>query len=346
MSKKGNRVSIIDSISNWIKLLGLIVLVAEVIMLAAMSQTPVENPMYPWYPLIMIFLLIIIIVAVFLDRILGRNSQTLSISVDDKELSIDPVKNRTKKIENESTKYVNGLLGYSFDKLKGDGWKVPKEISFKEYIQQIFLLEDIDDEYLQTIVSANNPFGMLLYQANILEVQKSDSIVIGFDDLTTTESVEHSIAKIIELKKLDGIELSEEDIVNLRRNLNQTNGIDRVGFGVKFNVMTFNKLDLNNKSIQLGLPNLFMTLSMGSPEPIDSLTSNENTILWTTSNKLRNCIINGERVNSFYVYRLYQLVQNQNYIYLTQVQWSPQMESAVFAWDELKRAFESFKIEQ
>lgn len=346
MSDNENRGSIIDSISNWIKLLALIVLVAEAIILFAMTQTPVDSPIYHWYPFVMILFLVVIIVAVFVDRYFNHKSNPLVVKVEDKKLLVDPEKNKTKKTKEEPKKYTNSLLGYSFDKLERKGWGKPKEISFKEYVQQIYLVDNINEEYLQSLVSANNPFGSLIYQAKILKVQHEKSIEVKMDELTSSESIEHTLSKIIELKSQEGIQLNAEEVIKLRKQLNQTDQINTIGFDVNFTVMTFSKEDLNNHALPLGLPNLFMTLSLGSKEPVESLTSTKDMILWTTGNKLKNIIINGERVRSFNIYRLYQLVQNENYIYLCQAQWTPNLESAVFSWNELKKAFESFKINQ
>lgn len=348
MSNKKDRTSIIDSVSNWIKLLALIVLVAEGIILVAMSQTPVDSSVYPWYPFVMILLLIMIVIAVLLDRYLERNTQRLLVNVDNNELVSNPNRIKTNFIENKEKKYVNGLLGYSFDKLRGSGWSEPIEITYIEYLSQIFLwnIENIDENQFKQFISAKSPFGTLFFHANILEVQKFDDIVIDIDDQSTTEPAEYVIQKIKKLQKMEGTVLTEDQIVNLRRRINETEGISQIGFGIKFNVITFKKRDLDNNAIPIGLPNLFLTLCLGSREPIDSISSNDQMILWTTSNKLRNCIIEGERVKNFNIYRSYQLVENSKYIYLNQIQWSPQLRSSVIAWEELKNAFESFKIEK
>ncbi len=345
MSKTENRASLLDSISDWIKLLGLIVLVGEAIILAAMSLTPKSNPIHPWYPVIMVFLLILVIVAVFFDRVMDRKSKYLSVKVDDREMSVDSSRNKGKKLQDQPSKYVNSQLGYSFDKPEGKDWSDPKEITYKEFIQNLFMLEDLDEEYLQKLVSANSPFGMLLYRAKILEVKNGESIVVNLDEQTTTESAEHTLSRFLELKTLEGVEYTEEDVIAWRQELNQTDEYSALAFEVKMTIMAFAKEDFDNTSIALSLPNFFLALSTASSEPIDSLTSNSDMILWATSNKLKNVLIDEQRYPQFFVYRLYQLVESEKYMYLCQVQWSPQMESAVFTWEELKKSFESFRIE-
>lgn len=67
-----NRKGIIDSVSNWLKLLALVVLVAEAVMLTAMSITPDSNPQKNWYPVFMLLFLLVPVVGLFFDRQMER----------------------------------------------------------------------------------------------------------------------------------------------------------------------------------------------------------------------------------------------------------------------------------
>ena len=86
-------VSIVNSVSDWIKLLALIVLVVEAMLVVAMGQAPDGEPVKAWYPVIMLAPLLVIIVGLFVDRYFDRppaplpvdttqlNKGTLDISV-------------------------------------------------------------------------------------------------------------------------------------------------------------------------------------------------------------------------------------------------------------------------
>lgn len=344
MSEKEKRTSIINSISNWLKLLALLVIVAESIILVAMYLTPSNYPVFPWYPFVMIFLIVVVIVAVFVDRFSERMSKNLTIFVDDKMLTVNSNSTLATTLDQGEDIYSNSFLGYSFIRPHGEGWNEPVEISYTDYIKDTYLIDDVDDNYLETLISSNNPFGCLMFNAKILELVHGSNMIMEFDEETTSDPIEYVLAKRIELSLLEGVCLTDSEITKLRMELNQTDEISKVSFSVKLNIMALKKTNVDNSVMILSLPNLFLTLTSSSKEPIDSIVSNNDSILWTTSNKLKNVTIGGERYSSFYVYRLYQLVQNRNYMYLCTVQWSPQIESPVFVWDKLKKSFESFKI--
>jgi hypothetical protein len=67
-----NKKGIIDSISNWLKLLALVVLVAEAVMITAMSMTPDSSPLKNWYPVFMLLFLLVPVIGLFFDRQMER----------------------------------------------------------------------------------------------------------------------------------------------------------------------------------------------------------------------------------------------------------------------------------
>ncbi|HEY0736753.1 MAG TPA: hypothetical protein VGD69_17675 [Herpetosiphonaceae bacterium] len=72
--KNENRSSILDAVSDWIKLLALVVLVAEGILIVAMTQTPDTNEYKVFYPVMIVLLLVIIVIGIFFDRFTQRPS--------------------------------------------------------------------------------------------------------------------------------------------------------------------------------------------------------------------------------------------------------------------------------
>ena len=76
MSEERNKgwSTILNAVSDWIKLLALVVLVAEAILIAAMTQTPESSPRRDWYPVIIVGLLVLIVIGIFFDRYLQRPS--------------------------------------------------------------------------------------------------------------------------------------------------------------------------------------------------------------------------------------------------------------------------------
>tara|TARA_R110000868_G_scaffold37111_2_gene131294 strand:- start:2218 stop:3114 length:897 start_codon:yes stop_codon:yes gene_type:complete len=64
---KKERMGILSSLSDWLKLLGLIVLVAEATILTAIA-TDFETSFKGWYPVAMLLFLAVIVIGIFIDR--------------------------------------------------------------------------------------------------------------------------------------------------------------------------------------------------------------------------------------------------------------------------------------
>lgn len=92
-----SRKGIISEISDWLKLLALVVLVAEAAILAAMKLTPTDKAIYGWYPVFMLLFLVVIVVGLFFDR----HQQSASSS------SRMPLKNKTALIHHPLTNNYN-----------------------------------------------------------------------------------------------------------------------------------------------------------------------------------------------------------------------------------------------
>lgn len=75
--KTENRNGTIPLITNWLKLLALVVLVAEAVILAAMSMTPDSNPLKSWYPVFMLLFLLVPVIGLFYDRQMERTFDEL-----------------------------------------------------------------------------------------------------------------------------------------------------------------------------------------------------------------------------------------------------------------------------
>ncbi|NND61720.1 MAG: hypothetical protein HKN48_00850 [Flavobacteriaceae bacterium] len=354
---KEKRSSILNAISDWLKLVGLIVLVVEALLLLAMTLTPADDPIFKWYPITMILLALVVIVALFFDR---RDQRDTDIKKIHAEADADRIRQQTigvagnevsvdsssigAELDEGVNDYTNSLLGYSLSKPEGDGWNDPESISYSEFIRRLYSKPDWTDEEVESNTVANSPYGNLLFRSNILEIQFGKNFTVDFTEDTTTDMVEYTLMNEVEQAKARGEEVTEEEIKEARMELNQTNVVPSVSFTPNLRIMTMKKENLNVSFLDGSLPNLFLHLSTSVQEHIESLDSDEDSILWTTANKLMNVQFDGEDFNAFYIYRLYRLLESEKYIYLVAAQWSPQLKSAVFAWDSLKKSFESFKV--
>ncbi|MBN1146541.1 MAG: hypothetical protein JXA78_04745 [Anaerolineales bacterium] len=76
-SDKSTWKGIIDSVSDWLKLLALICLVAEATLATAMALTPNTSPLKSWYPVFMLLFLLVLLIGIFYDRQEERKSEQL-----------------------------------------------------------------------------------------------------------------------------------------------------------------------------------------------------------------------------------------------------------------------------
>jgi len=75
-AKRGSWTKILSAVSDWMKLLTVICLLAESVILAAMQLAPTDDPMRGYYPLAMLLFLVVIVIGVFWDRYLQSRSRT------------------------------------------------------------------------------------------------------------------------------------------------------------------------------------------------------------------------------------------------------------------------------
>lgn len=354
--EKEKRSTILDSVSNWIKLVALIVLVMEAILLLAMTLTPASEPIFTLYPILMLLLALAVLVALFVDRVQHRKSDIekirataelqkvqQTVKIDTKEISVDPQKSKTRELEKGTHTFTDTMLQLSFKKPEGKGWRDPHFIKYAEYVRETYF-SVLEDDKLEALITANSPYGKLFFNAKIINVVFGNTEIIEMDENTSTDIIEAYLENMVEKFKKEGTEVKEEEIKEARIKLNQTDNISKIGFAVDFKIFIMDKNDMDIPLMNSSLPNLFLNFGMFNKEPIDSLNTEENSILWTTTNKLRDVSVNGQPYKNFSIYRLYRLLKNEDYIYFCSAQWSPQIEGAHFAWESLKNSFESFKI--
>ena len=348
MSEKKFRVSILDSISDWLKLLGLIILVAEGVILLAMKMTPSSYEITKWYPLAMLLFLLFIVIGVFADRVLQRKSANdLSIALSDYKLTVDTSKPQTRKKQSEEIKniFIDSRFGFSCNKPQSIGWKEPEYLDLQQYQSKLGILDvGIDWEDYKNKLSIS-PFGNMMKSSTTVSFQYGEVVNLQFTNDTTTNAVEDHIMKLSEYhKESSGEEMSEADISEARQSLmHGEDKIEKVNFANSFLVQVWDKKLSLGYSTKVSLSNMFQVISAGTGEPLYDLTSNKDSILWVTNHTFKHVRVSNE-LREFTIYRMYRLLENSKNFFLLQVQWTPQSEAVIDIWEELKKCFESFRI--
>lgn len=191
MSKKESRASIIGSISNWIKLMALIVLVGEVIILFAMTKTSPESSLYIIYPIMMFVLLLVVIIAVIYDRTQVRNTQ-VALEVNQQQLRVS-TNVETESLTDANSMFTNSLLGYEFELPSGNGWQEPRQMNYHQYFSEIMMQDGLDEDEFNKAVTTGSLLGPSFAKADVLSVMQGETMIVELDKDTSTEDVEQRL---------------------------------------------------------------------------------------------------------------------------------------------------------
>lgn len=345
MSKK-QWSTILNSISDWLKLLGLIVLISEAVIIIAMVQTPKDSPLYIWYPIVMICFLIIIVIGLFWDRHNERmKPQKVFLGEDDRQLNINENLKLTSESLGKKDKYfIDSLLGFSIKKPSGNGWKNPNKVSLHEYAAKTGIInEGSSAEEFYDFIRMSGSLSELIINQEIILFEHGETIKFVFTDNSSTDSAEESVRQFIKKMEKDKIEINDQDIIDYRRTINETKNINNINFSNSLSVSVFNKELGHNSPIEPNISNFFRQIYLGSKEPLEQLIADHESITWITKNKLLSVKVNDVEQNVS-IYRTYRVISDVDKVFLLQIQWTPISNSSVEIWEQMKDMFESFKI--
>lgn len=341
---KSDRKSLIESISNWLKLLALIVLVAEGVIVIAIQITPKDSVIYPWYPVFMLFFLLVVVVAIFVDRSGQRKIQQLQI--DGQKIEVDPEKVKIRDMESivESPgRHINSRLKFSLIKPTG------KDIQ-EEYLSlgQLYVKMGIaSSENLQPLFEQMTvmPFGKMMANATNVVLQFGQNYELQMTGDSSTDQINKYLKHVKQAYKTEkNISLSMEELTKTRRSLMLgDSSLVKINYFNGFIMQIYDKTYAAETYIPTTLPNIFSTIQIATRESIEKIISNEESILWGTSNHIKNVEVNGTS-KDFSIYRMYYLIENKDFIYQLQLQWSPQTSEAISTWEDLKKMQENFRI--
>ncbi len=347
MKNKEERSSILAEISNWLKLLGLVVLVAEGIIILAMNMTPTDHPISSWYPIFMLLFLIIIVVGVFMDRFHQRNMETsnLKLELGSRELSIQTGRTIEKQRQDVSqTDFMDNKLGFALTRPQLKNWKNPEYLNHKDYLIKTGLIQEEQWPNIEAGAQVM-PFGKMLTQSETVLFQYGEPIKINFTDNSTTELIEKHLERMSQFYISQGEKpLSEEEAKKLREELFYGNlDLSNMVFSNSFVVQVLDKSLALKSPIEPNLPNLFAAIQRTIFEPLDQLISNKDSILWGSTNKIKHIKI-GMEEQDITIYRMNRMLENEDSFYQLQIQWAPESKAAISIWEELKKMFETFKL--
>jgi hypothetical protein len=342
---KAGRKSILGAVSDWLKLLALIVLVAEAVILIAMQITPSDSPIYPWYPVFMLLFLVVIVVGVFVDR--SGERKTVTLGSGDQTLTVNPRLEKIEGIQNlPSADQLHADTRLKFSVAKPPGKKDLK-VEYLDLGTFMLRLGVIPEEKLQEALRgiALQSFGsMRVHSTNIL-IPFGQVHALQFEEDSSTRQIEKYLGRYSEFyEKETGKPMNDDALSNMRQRLMLGDAeIVRINYQNGFTIHIFEKKHTLDTYLPPNLPNIFSFFQTVINEPIDELVASADAILWSTSNYFKKILVDQEQ-KDFTIFRKYQLIDNDEFIYMIQLQWSPQTPDAVNTWENLKYMMENFKI--
>jgi len=336
---------IIPTISSWLKLLALIVLVASTFIIIAMFITPRNSTYFSIYPITLVVLLVIVIIGLFIDRHDERVYTTRPevTRTDNNNLKIEqmPVVNKGLSYEQN---FSDTRLGFKLYSSQKPNWKKVIFLNYGELLLKVGLIEDEKEgkDLIERSLVSNAYAAMFSNSENIM-FQFGENIVVEFLKESSTQAGEEYLARAKKyLKETENKDLTDEMMMQERKRLFLGNmSISKITFQVGLIVQVLEKKLAITSIEKPTLPNI---LKSCITESIEQLSSFENSLIALTKSKLLHVKVSGA-TGDFTIFRMYKLIDTKERIFLLQGQWSPESDSAIEVWDELKKMLDSFSVD-
>lgn len=342
------RTGILSAVSNWLKLLALIVLVGEAVIIAAMGLTPSSHPLFSWYPLFMLLFLVVIVVGVFIDRAGERKERKLTLPVGDKEVSIDTDKTMLPKSETAlldvESNYIDSQRGFTLKRPTLPGWSAPEQLDMGGYALKVGLIENIEKWNENKEAAAVVPMGRMLVEAGVVLFEYGKPIELELTDDTSNVVVDTVINRLIDYSKKEGVQPTDKQIRDFRKGMIRGGmKFERLMVHNSFAVIIFEKELAQNSPIVLNLANLFLKLTSQVIPSLNNLASNEDSIMFGYGQTLTKVLVN-KTLREVTTYSVSRLLQSEKRMFQLAINWSPQTEADISVWEELKGMLGSFRV--
>jgi len=350
MANEG-RASVIAAVSDWLKLLALVVLVTEGVIIIAMRMTPESNPLARWYPLFMLLFLVVVVVGVFVDRYLQTKltrPSELTLSLGDKKVTVETSQMTTapeeiKKYEIQ-TMYVDSQNGFMFPRPKLPLGSGPQYLNAGESLVKVGLLPNLDTWNVIKEAAALHPLGKMLVETKQVLFAYGDVIECQLTDETSTKVVDNLLKEVLNIAEKEREQLDDEFIRGLRKQLIQGSLTpERFKIQNSFVVSILDKNLAKGAPVKPNLGNVFLTQAKIIGSNVDRIVANDDSIMWGFSETLTNILVNGQ-LRELTIYSLNRLVESKDHLFQLTISFSPQSEDSLGVWDELKDMFNSFRM--
>jgi hypothetical protein len=335
------RSTIIDAVTDWRKLISLVALILESCLGYAMFKTPPENPNFFWYPVMMFVLVVIVVLVLIFDRYSERNTSTHILEIEGREVKInrmnpDAVANE----EHTEGAFSDSHLGIKFTMPKMEGWGKPEYLTYEALMKVFGIFKGNEFEEMKK-TSGFVPFTEMFANSTTVLSQYGKPMVVELTDFSSNNASEYAIKNYAGLLQRA---LTEVEMKQIRHSIVKGEAnLDKLTFINGFLIQVLEKNDKYNEVATPYLPNLHAYLLANTQEHLTELIAGPDSISIVSKNELKNVKVENVE-QEIIIYRMNRYLESSSKLYQVQVQWSPQSNSAIQVWDELKRMFESFQV--
>ena len=331
-------------------MLALIVIVAEAVILAAMKMTAAGNPVLPYYPVLMLLFLVVVVAGLVFDRLLESKKfqQTLTMNSGGQKLSIQSttpaVVDPPAGVIPESL-YVDSQREFQLELPKSGNWSPPKQFNdIGCYFVELGILADSNAIPAFKEALAIAPMGKMIADSWILSIAQGKQIVAEFTDATTNDAIEGALKRYVQFAEGQGEKLTDQQLSTIRSDIvRQKNPLSRIPVQNCFSVTILDKTLATDSEIEPTLANLFVQNIAAVGGTVDRLVADDRAILAGSSQTWRNVLVDGKQGELSY-FNINQYIESDRYVYIINIVFSPQTRKSLEVWEDLQRMMSSFKM--
>ena len=287
---------------------------------------------------------VILITAMFLVASVVLDEGSLTIKIGELEVSID-----TKNLKAsahaatiiEENRYVNSSLGFSFTNPEKGPWSAPQYFDSAEELLRAKAISGgvIGDTGLNPAISVH-PYGEMFMKLKAVRLTSGNPKSIELTRDTSNPMIRYMIRKFLEMAEMQEEDVSEDDIKTL---VYESMPFKSFEYSDEFIVQAFDKSYLEDGLVNPTLPNFFANFSALLGLAMDELVADERSILAGGQTIMENVTVDGE-VRDVTMYRLMLITESENFFYLTEIGFSPDLSASRQTWEQLSELLQSFRV--
>jgi hypothetical protein len=277
------------------------------------------------------------------------NAVSLSIGVAEEKVSIDT--QRLSITPEEAAKWdpakydVYPSLGFVLKKPVSDNWLAPELLEGAgECLEaQGGLLNQEFKERLRLMIRAH-PLGPMLRGVEAIRYTTNETLPVELTDETTNEIAEEAIRKTIESEQILELNLGEQEIEKLKKNIRRSAvSFEETAFVNELSVYVYDKKRLLGRPVEHSLAG-FSIFILGQTAPaLDRLVADEHAVLAGGTVAVRRVLVNGE-IGDFRAERVYMCTESKDRYYVVEIGFSPQTKNSQRVWNDLEKMLGSFAV--